>query len=66
VAKDFYAGNNNCLADGHTTRFVAVRYLRASQRSWAWQNQYIMACVAQLIVEIFIFKSVCILSGCIG
>jgi hypothetical protein len=40
--------------------FVFFSVLRASQRSWAWQNQYIMACVAQFIVEIFIFKSVCI------
>jgi hypothetical protein len=37
--------------------FVFFSVLRASQRSRSWQTQYIMACVAQFIMEVFIFES---------
>jgi hypothetical protein len=37
--------------------FVFFSVLRASQRSRSWQTQYIMACVAQFIIEVFIFES---------
>jgi hypothetical protein len=37
--------------------FVFFSVLRASQRSRSWQTQYIMACVAQFIMEVFVFES---------
>jgi hypothetical protein len=37
--------------------FVFFAVLRASQRSRSWQNQYIVSCVAQFFMEVFIFES---------
>ena len=41
--------------------FVYFSVLKTSQRSKNWQNQYVVACVAQFITEVFLFESVTVL-----
>ena len=37
--------------------FVYFSLLRAMTRSHSWQNQYVMACVIQLFIEVLLFES---------